>query len=36
VALLLILVSAALNISVDQFARYLRQRLQLKTVPESL
>ena len=28
VALLLILVSAALNISVDQFARYLRQRLQ--------
>ena len=36
VALLLILVSAALNISVDQFARYLRQRLQLKTVPKSL
>ena len=36
VALLLILVSAALNISVDQFARYLRRRLQLKTVPESL
>jgi len=36
IALLLILVSAALNISVDQFARYLRQRLQLKTVPESL
>lgn len=36
VALLLILVSAALNISVDQFARHLRQRLQLKTVPESL
>ena len=36
VALLLILVSAALNISVDQFARHLRQRLQLKTAPESL
>ncbi len=36
VALLLILVSAALNISVDQFSRHLRQRLQLKTVPESL
>ncbi len=35
-ALLLILASAALNIGVDQFARYLRQRLHLKTTPESL
>ena len=36
VALSLILVSAALNMAVDQFARYLRRRLQLKTTPESL
>jgi len=25
-----------LNMAVDQFARYLRRRLQLKTTPESL
>ena len=36
VALLLILVSAALNICVDQFARYLRRRLHLRSTPESL
>ena len=35
-ALILILASALLNISVDQFARRIRLRLHLKTTPESL
>lgn len=35
-AMVLILASAMLNISVDQFARWLRQRLHLKSIPESL
>ena len=35
-ALILILASAMLNIGVDNFARWLRQRLHLKSMPESL
>ena len=35
-AFILILASALLNISVDQFARRIRLRLHLKTTPESL